>query len=319
MKIFRTITVITILILTGCASASPGVTPESTTSLAESAEEIAPAETLPVTESSDSIEVTGGDESALREFIHLWFAPVYPTDSAQKPMVYIKSLPQGIPHNLPIPDGARIIGSVTGYPVEYSIILSANQDSKAVQKFYERVLVEDGWRKAPAQGGFGYEADLFSGYCYDDNSAFLQVETPALSKTETMIRLSLDIQPEAYQCDSGPYIGPIYMSLIPILHAPNGVAVTGSGSGGGIDTDGYTTMTLQGNISEIEVMENYNQQLAAAGWEMKNNGSEDGTAWSNWTFRDETGAGWAGSLIVVKSIPESGSLFVLLRVEKSVQ
>lgn len=65
-----------------------------------------------------------------------------------------------------------------------------------------------------------------------------------ISDTETAIRLGLDMEPEAYRCDSGTYIGPTYMNLIPILHAPNGVMVTGGSGGGGVDTDGSITIKL---------------------------------------------------------------------------
>lgn len=106
------------------------------------------------------------------------------------------------------------------------------------------------------------------------------------------------------------------MNLIPILHAPNGIMVTGGSSGGGVDTDGSITMTLQGDISETLVMENYAHQLTTAGWKMKTTASSDGVAWSNWAFSDENGGGWTGTLIVNKSSPDSNTLFVLLRVSK---
>lgn len=318
MKQFYTIITLLVLIMASCISAQPNTIPESPTATAfvEITKESTPVTVQQTAENENRIEVTGGDEEALRKFISLWFEPVYPTGSTQKPAVFIGNLPQDIPLEIPLPNDASIIGSVTGYPIEYSIILSTSQSPETIQEFYEDSLIEKGWHDAPIQGGFGYEKNLFSGYCYKENSAFLQVETAMISDTKTAIRLGLDMEPEAYRCDSGTYIGPTYMNLIPILHAPNGVMVTGNGSGGGSDTDGSITMTLQGDISETLVMENYAHQLTTAGWKMKTTASSDGVAWSNWAFSDENGGGWTGTLIVNKSSPDSNTLFALLRVSK---
>ena len=49
------------------------------------------------------LKLQGGDEEALRKFISLWFEPVYPTGSTQKPAVFIGNLPQDIPLELPYP------------------------------------------------------------------------------------------------------------------------------------------------------------------------------------------------------------------------
>jgi len=246
MKQFYTIITLIVLILAGCTSAQPSVIPESpmATAFVEITKESTPATVQKTAENENRIEVTGGDEEALRKFISLWFEPVYPTGSTQMPAVFIGNLPQDIPLEIPLPNDASIIGSVTGYPIEYSIILSTSQSPETVQEFCEGSLTEKGWHDAPIQGGFGYEANLFSGYCYKENSAFLQVETVMISDTETAIRLGLDMEPEAYRCDSGTYIGPTYMNLIPILHAPNGVMVTGGSGGGGVDTDGSITIKL---------------------------------------------------------------------------
>jgi hypothetical protein len=320
MKLFRTIIILPIFILMSCTSVQSNVTPEfaTATAFAEITKEITPITAQQTAENENRIEVTGGDEEALRDFISLWFEPVYPTGSTQKLAVSIGNLPQDIPLDIPLPNNVRIVGSATGYPIEYSIILSAGQSPETIQEFYEGSLIEKGWHDAPTQGGFGYETEthLFSGYCYEENTAFLQVETSMISDTETAIRLGLDMEPDAYRCDSGTYIEPFYMSLLPILHAPTGITVTGTSSGGGIDTDGNITMTLEGDISEIAVMENYANQLTTAGWVIKTTASGDGVAWSSWVFSDENGARWTGMLIVNKSSPDSNTLFVLLRVSK---
>ncbi len=153
MKLFHTTILLAILILTGCTSVQSNAIPEftDTTAFVEMTKENTPTPTQQTAENANRIEVNGGDEEALRDFVSVWFEPVYPTDSTQKPAVFIGGLPQGIPLELPLPNNANIIGSVTGYPIEYSIILRADQSSKAIQEFYEGSLLEKGWHKAPVR------------------------------------------------------------------------------------------------------------------------------------------------------------------------
>lgn len=315
MKKFSIIIAMLPLALVACATAN--TKPQELTSTATLLIEPTATPTRMAEEKTfETIDAIGGDEVALRNFISQWLNPIYPANSSQKITVYIEALPENAPYDLPVPNDAHIVGSVTGDIREYSLILDTNQSAKSIQEFYASTLIENGWHKIPFQGGFGYQSNLISGYCTEDNSTALQVETPKLSETETMIRLSLDIDAGSYMCDSDSYMQPYYMSLIPTLHAPNGAVLLSFGGGGGTDTEGETTTTIQSNLSEAKTIEVYNDQLTVAGWEMKNNGNGDGLSWSNWSFKEASGAEWSGTLIVSKSSPESDTLYLILRVHK---
>jgi hypothetical protein len=54
----------------------------------------------------------GGDEQALREFIQQYLSPVYPGAGNNKMKILIGGLPDGLPVELPMPEGARVIASV---------------------------------------------------------------------------------------------------------------------------------------------------------------------------------------------------------------
>ena len=105
MKQFYTIITLIVLILAGCTSAQPSAIPESpmATAFVEITKESTPATVQQTAENENRIEVTGGDDEALRDFVSLWFEPVYPTGSTQKPAVFIGNLPQDIPLELPYP------------------------------------------------------------------------------------------------------------------------------------------------------------------------------------------------------------------------
>lgn len=268
--------------------------------------------------SEKSFEVVGGDEETMREFIKQWLIPVYPDGSNQDVTVYISSMPENIPYDLPAPDGARVIGSITGNWTDYLLIFDSSLSSKSIHEFYAQSLIEKGWHEAPTQesGGFTSQSDLYSGYCYKDDIAFLSVETPSLPDRKTGIRLSLDITPDTYMCNPDSNFGAPYTGLIPSLNAPNGMMVQGGSSSAG-DIDAEVTATLKGNLSEIELAEFYNEQLLTAGWTIQNSDNGGGSAWSNWTFKDEKETNWIGTLIVIKASPDSDTLFALLRIQKN--
>ncbi len=321
MKHLLTIIVLLTLALSGCANVTKSVqenTPTATV-IVESTQENTPTETI-LTEgvSEKSIEIVGGNEESMREFIKQWLIPVYPDGSSQEVTVYISSMPKDIPYDLPTPDDARIIGSITGNWADYLLIFDSNLSSKSIREFYAQSLIERGWHESPTQeqGGFTSQSDLYSGYCYKDDTAFLSVETPSLPDKKTGIRLSLDITPDSYMCNADTNYGAPYASLIPSLNAPNGMIVQGGGSGGS-DTDAEVTATLKGNLSEIELAEFYNEQLLTAGWTVQNSNNGGGAAWSNWTFKDEKDSNWIGTLIVIKASPDSDTLFALLRIQKN--
>lgn len=305
------------LLLWGCAP-NPEIIQNNTATATEATMKES-NDTVMVLNSDTSIQVIGGDENALRDFLTQWFIPVYPDSSVHEIKVHIASTPKDIPYELPIPDNAHIIGTVTGNWVDYMLIMDANLTPKSAHEFYAKSLTEKGWHEAPTnqgQGGFIYQSDLYSGYCYGDGEAFLSVETPQISDEKTSVRLSLDITPDIYMCnpDSTGY-GYLHADLIPELHAPSGAILQGSSSGGS-DRDAEVTASLKSKLSAAEIVEIYNKQLLEVGWTMESNGSGDGAAWSNWTVKDKDGENWTGMLVVIKT-SANNTLFALLRIEQS--
>jgi hypothetical protein len=270
--------------------------------------------------SAIKVDVVGGDEASLREFIKQWMAPSgYPGNSIQDMTVYIGNTPENIPYDLPVPENARTIGSITGGWMDYQLIFDSDLDSKAVNVFYSKNLPDRGWQQAPVnqrQGGFISQSDQYQYYCRKDGNAYLTIETPSMFEGKTGIRLTLDTNPDPQMCDaSAAGTGYSHDKLLPQLKAPEGTLVQGGGAGMS-DRDAEISASLSSKLSTGELLEIYDQQLVDAGWEMQNSDSGEGGAWSQWTIKDEQGKAWLGSLIIVKSSPNSDSLYAVLRIEK---
>lgn len=195
MKHLLTVITLLTLVLSGCTNIAESVqenTPTLTaTVLVENTPENAPTETIPAEGISEkSIEIVGGNEKSLREFINQWLIPVYPDGSSQDITVYISSMPKDIPYDLPTPDDARIIGSITGNWADYLLIFDTSLTSKSIHEFYAQSLIEKGWHEAPTnqgQSGFISQSDLYSGYCYENDAAFLSIETPSLPDRKSVV------------------------------------------------------------------------------------------------------------------------------------
>jgi len=322
MKYLFSISAVLAFVLSSCVNVPESAlenTPAAT-AFAEDLQESTPAGTNTGEDlSTNSIEIVGGNEESLREFIKQWLVPVYPDGSSQDMTVYIGSMPKDLPYDLPTPDDARMIGSITGSWVDYMLIFDTNLPSKSIHEFYAKTLIEKGWNEAPTnqgQSGFVSQSDLYSGYCHEDDDVFLNVETPSISDGKTSIRLNLDISPHPYNCDAAAVSsGYSYEKLIPQLEAPNGTLIQ-SGGAGSSDHDAEVTASLQSDLSPVELADFYNQQLLASGWKMQDSGNGEGAAWSHWTFTDEQETHWLGSLIVLKASANSDRLFALLRIEK---
>ena len=316
MKHLLSIIAFLALVLTSCAN-NPGSlqanTPTAPASV-QSTEEDAPEQSG----SDSSVEIVGGDEESYREFIRKWIVPVSPDGTSQEVTVYIGSTPNDVPYELPVPEGPRVIGSITGNWVDYILIFESSQTPEAVHEFYAQALQDKGWQEPSRNpgGGFTSGSDSYEWYCYGENEAFLTVETQPASVQGTGIRLSLDLSPDSFVCSAEPNTGANYVNLIPQLNAPRGVTTQG-GSAGSSDRDAAISANLRGNISAAELVEFYNEQLVAAGWEMQSEDQGDGAAWSNWTFQDEQGADWIGALMVVEVSAESNALFATVTILKS--
>jgi hypothetical protein len=270
------------------------------------------------TSSETSVQVVGGDEESLREFIRQWIVPVYPDGTTQDITVYIGSVPTEMPYDLPTPEEARLIGSITGNWVDYILMFETGLTPEAVHEFYAQALKDNGWQEAPmgAGGGFTSQSNLYKAYCYGEKEAFLNLETPSISAKSTGIRLNLDVSPDSYACNADPSPGAINQDLIPPLEAPKGVFVQGSGAGSS-DRDANISANLKGDLSPAEIADVYNDQLLAAGWNMESSRDAEGAAWSRWSFQDDEGTGWTGALMVIEVSAENNTFYAVVSIEKN--
>ena len=265
-----------------------------------------------------TVEIIGGDEAALREFVARQVT--YPGSETDHIRVYLGSLPPELPYSLPLPEDARVIGSVqhTSY-AELQVLQETSLTPDEVHSFYAQALPDAGWAVAPAPnyGGGFVSSDFGATYCQGEET-FLTVSAGELPDGKTDVRVFVQASQGYSPCVPSPDYGDPLSELIPALKNPPGTRMSNGGGGGGSsDSDAYNETHLEGDLSAVDAAAYYNDQLAAAGWTLVESGSADGLGWSIWTLTDADGDAWTGTLLVSDIPPGSGKLFAYVRVERA--
>ena len=107
------------------------------------------------------------------------------------------------------------------------------------------------------------------------------------------------------------------MSLIPSLEAPVGTQMLGGGAGSSGDGSAYVSTDLDSSLTAEALLEHYNTQLVAGGWELVEQGTTPVVAWSTWELADKDGDVWGGTLFVMNKHMTADRLFAMLSVDKT--
>jgi hypothetical protein len=224
----------------------------------------------------------------------------------------VGELPEQLPADLPLPEGAQVLGStVSENGKNYDIFVNAKQSLEEVQAFYAERLTGAGWQErqdlAYLGGGFvPSEIERVDGlaFCKPDRELYLKgiVFDKAEPNAPTDVRLSL-VTGAGAMCD--PEERKVKSAPLPNLLAPPDDRL--GSRGGGSDRFGYrqSHVTAKTQLDTQTLVEFYAAQLERAGWRQLESRQSDATVWSVWTHTDETGRTWQGMLFVIPNPEDS--------------
>jgi hypothetical protein len=266
------------------------------------------------------VEVVGGDEESLREFIGRALTRRYPSAEEGDTRIMIGLLPEDLPFELPIPEGSRIIGSIVrGDPTGTEIILDAPLDPEEVISFYHEALIEEGWAVPPEQA---YSAGFVSApwpshtLCYNDDEVVLAMSAVEIPGEPTDVRINIQSPAQHSPCDpEGVYGVDDSYGLIPTLMPPPGALFLSGSSGSGQD-EASVTATLIIDLTVEDLANHYGMQLSEEGWTPGERGTSEQVSWSSWTIKDEDGDEWGGVLIILESPTDPEKRYTWFQIDK---
>ena len=271
---------------------------------------------------------SGNDEALLRE-LALRLAAQRSGPGAD-PQLLVGQLPDHLPFEMPIPAGARIIGSLASDAQHMDIVLDAPLSREQVSAFYQERMRGAGWSEveqpAASMGGFAPASGpaharlsrrIGSGFfCKGPNGPSLQVLVQAEQAGFSDVRLNLNLDPHNSLCaQQRHWIGAAGAGpLVPQL-TPSAGAQQWPGGGGGGSDQFYSSATLEADADIATLSAHYAGQLEQGGWTRLDAGQSGPSAWHTWMLQDESGQAWYGTFCMLRKPGGAGSYFLLLRIE----
>ena len=230
-------------------------------------------------------------------------------------------LPDDLSFALPLPDGARILGAQSiahtdaRAPMVTILFEMPLTPEPSVQAFAER-LEAQGWTREfmpHMRGGFmhtmpGFD---FQRYRQPEGDYVLVISSLPGESAPTTVSIAAHQEPPMRGRPDGFRD---LQELLPSLFPPPGAAQQGGGGGGG-NTRRYTSANLTTERPIAEVMANYDQQLERGGGRRRSGAVSGPVGWSYWSFADEQGAAWRGSLVVSGDPDHPREYVALLQIE----
>ncbi len=253
-----------------------------------------------------------GDPGLVRELAERLLAAQYPGQSSPPVQLLPGQLPGGLPLNIPIAPGGRLIGSmvrpaVGQAPATTIVVLDAPGDLAQAFSTYQRAFQNQGWTSPPSggapispPGGFVTTQTSNTTFCHGDTWAMLGV-TP-LTTGVNDVRITLNGTPGPCTLPAAPPAvpaGPPGANLIPRLQPPDGVTLQSGGAAGPIGgPDSWSSQAValtDRSVGELEAF--FARQLQSAGWARVDGQAAGPVAWSLWQVPGE--GGWQGFLVVL--------------------
>lgn len=280
---------------------------------------------LAVAAQEGEAQVVGGDEAGLREMLARIVGQMgYPGGEAT---VLVGEIPEELP--LALPKDARIIGSIIRQGTPGSdVMLQMNMPPQEAVTHVKDVLETDGWTSIASPsyptGGFTNQETYNTQFCNSDDSVMINVSARGVNEaTDLHMYIINEVDPvmcaalgETGYLSNDPY------RLLPQLQTPAEVQLLpergGGGSGGGMPgfRSASTTAFLESSLALSDMMTAYHDQLLEMGWIESGAENGDQSAWSGWTFADETGKLWGGTLSIIASQTGAGEYMATILVEE---
>ncbi len=281
----------------------------------DSASDITP--TVPV-----SINVIGGDESALRTFLKHWVAPKHPDMEPANITITVGELPATLPIELTLPDEITVTGSIVreGEHSNTEILLTSSQSISEIVDFLQQQLIDQGFRQLQMMMPpevFQSTKNQQQFFCSADDEFSISIITAVIEKELTLAQLSLSMNiVDGFNspCNDPPHMGMQnkLMELLPQLTAPKDAFVQNRGASYNGSEIGVEAQ-IKSELSASKLAAHYHEQLTGNGWELIDQELTRTITWSSWRFIDDQNKSWEAVFYILRkaSVSDDGYLVAL--------
>lgn len=274
------------------------------------------------------VDVVGGDEPTLRELVGFLAQMMLGVDDGGM-TVWVGALPDEMPLPLPLPDDARVVGSIhieaRQVPFQTNVLVGTDLSPEDVMAFYEEAASGGDWAlfEYPGMGG-GFTDHAFesTAFCYRD-AIGVDVSAQERADGTTFVRFYIQ-EGASVQCEGYPENETIgAFAVLPQLENPEGVTIRGHQGGGGggggpnVQRIASNSVTLATELSPGALIELYNAQMVEAGWQLVTTEAADGFAWSGWTLVDDSDVFWSGVLTLTVNPARASEIYAFVQVEET--
>lgn len=277
--------------------------------------------------SEASFDIIGGTDEQLRELVAHIMSPNYPGAATNTQVeLFVGTLPDQLPLELPLPEGATLIGSMTTIGRDQNlsqIVLETSASPQDVNSFYETELMDLGFAVQEQQGS-GFVQQYGSWYCRASDELFLQLllseadRDASEGKTDVQIHIQSEMEYSPCNPENAQLYADPQTSLLPALTSPPSAVLHeggGGGSGGRSGDSSYTFAVVEVDQSLEELADYYSVQLRDAGWETEEQSHTELTSWVSWSLSSQDNELLTGLLLVIPGPYYPEMKYVLLRVD----
>jgi hypothetical protein len=226
--------------------------------------------------------------------------------------LYLGTLPDRLPYDLPVPPERRIVGSVADEGTA-TIYLDTDRSPDEVLQFYRERMQAPEWDviepHMPMQSGFVptmHDSGLL--FCQGPKGPSLRVHAQyGDAATDVMLQVVSD--PRWSPCQGQPRYNPVPgapmphqvgpQERLPALRAPANAMMQPTG-GGGAPFYQYSTAQLQTALDLGAVADHFTAEMEKAGCSRGDAGQEGRAAWSTWTVPTDDGETRPGLFIALR-------------------